>query len=636
MLMYPRDRLLHKSRYHSILGEDAARPTSWARACLMVFLAAWIVFLRPAGTSAHQSSNDDGQVGALLAQMTLDEKIGQMTQADSQALADGSDVQKYFLGSVLSGGGHGPTDASANGWLKSSDEFRSWALKTRLQIPLLYGIDAVHGHNNVDGAVIFPHNIGLGATRNPGLVEKAARVVGEEVAGTGIQWAFDPCVAVARNERWGRTYESFGESPDLVSAMGTAVIRGLQGSKLSEPASILACAKHFLADGGTTNGVDQGNAICDEATVRKVFLPPYVAAIKAGVGSIMVSYSSWNGIKMHSNKYLLTDVLKGELGFKGFLISDWAAIDQISPDYKSCAATSINAGLDMVMVPYGPGHSNNYVEFIRDLKELVAEGKVPQSRIDDAVSRILRIKFQMGLFQKSSVDPELTAEVGSAEHREVARECVRQSLVLLKDANHALPLSKNLKHLHVMGEGADDIGIQCGGWTLSWQGQAGPTIHGGTTILAAIRNTVAPGVNVTFSATGENAPGADAILVVVGEMPYAETSGDRQNLNLSQKDLALISRSKEAGVPVITVLISGRPLILDTALGMSDALVAAWLPGTEGQGVADVLFGDYEPTGKLSRTWPLSNEQLSSRDNSGHKPLFPYGFGLTYNPFQVH
>jgi beta-glucosidase len=636
MLMYPMDRLLHKSRYHSMLGQDAGLPTSWLRPCLRAFLAAWIVFLWPAGTSAQQSSNDDGQVGALLAQMTLDEKIGQMTQADSQALADGSDVQKYFLGSVLSGGGHGPPDASANGWLKPCDEFRSWALKTRLQIPLLYGIDAVHGHNNVDGAVIFPHNVGLGATRNPGLVEKAARVVGEEVAGTGIQWAFDPCVAVARNECWGRTYESFGESPDLVSAMGAAVIRGLQGRQLSEPASILACAKHFLADGGTTNGVDQGNAICDEATVREVFLPPYVTAIKAGVGSIMVSYSSWNGIKMHSNKYLLTDVLKGELGFKGFLISDWAAIDQISADYKSCAATSINAGLDMVMVPYGPGHSNNYVEFIRDLKELVAEGKVPQSRIDDAVSRILRIKFQMGLFQKSSVDPELTAAVGSAEHREVARECVRQSLVLLKNANHALPLSKNLKHLHVMGEGADDIGIQCGGWTLSWQGQAGPTIHGGTTILAAIRNTVAPGVNVTFSATGENAPGADAILVVVGEMPYAETSGDRQNLNLSQKDLALISSAKEAGVPVITVLISGRPLILDTALGMSDALVAAWLPGTEGQGVADVLFGDYKPTGKLSRTWPLSNEQLSSRDNSGHKPLFPYGFGLTYKSFQVH
>jgi beta-glucosidase len=630
MFMYPKERLLQKNRHHSTVGKNAVTRTRRACLCWKVFLAAWIVSLWPAGTSAQQSSNDVGQVGALVAQMTLDEKIGQMTQADALALADKSDVQKYFLGSVLSGGGRGPSDLSAKGWLNSCDQIRSWALKTRLKIPLLYGIDAVHGHNNVDGAVIFPHNIGLGATRNPALVEKAARIVGEEVAGTGIQWAFDPCVAVALNERWGRTYESFGESPDLVSVMGAAVIRGLQGGQLSGPASVLACAKHFLADGGTTNGVDQGNAICDDATLRNVFLPPYVAAVKAGVGSIMVSYSSWNGTKMHGNKHLLTDVLKGELGFKGILISDWAAIDQISPDYKSDVATSINAGLDMVMVPFGPGQSNSYVDFIRDLKELVAEGKVSQSRIDDAVSRILRVKFQMGLFQKSGDDPELTAAVGSAEHREVARECVRESLVLLKNANHALPLSKNLKHLHVIGEAADDIGIQCGGWTLSWQGHAGPTIHGGTTLLAAIRNTVAPGVNVTFSATGENAGGADAVLVVVGEMPYAETSGDRQNLNLSEKDLALISKAKEAGVPVITVLISGRPLILDAALGLSDALVAAWLPGSEGQGVADVLFGDYKPTGKLSRAWPLSNDQISGRANAGQKPLFPYGFGLTY------
>ena len=625
MLMYLRAQLSQKNRQHSM-----ARPASCARAFLTVLLVALIVSLWPAGISAQGLSSNDGQVNALLAQMTLDEKIGQMTQADSVALADRSDVQKYFLGSVLSGGGHGPSDLSATGWLKSCEEFRSWALKTRLQIPLLYGIDAVHGHNNVDGAVIFPHNIGLGATRNPALVEKAARVIGEEVAGTGIQWAFAPCVAVARNERWGRTYESFGESPDFVSTMGAAVVRGLQGRQLSGATSVLACAKHFLADGGTTNGVDQGNAVCDEATLRKVFLPPYVAAVKAGVGSIMVSYSSWNGTKMHGNKYLLTGVLKDELGFKGFLISDWAAIDQLSPDYKSDVATSINAGLDMIMVPNAQGHANNYIEFIQDLKELVSEGKVSQARIDDAVTRILRVKFAMGLFQKSDVNPELTAAVGSAAHRAVAQECVRQSLVLLKDSNHALPLSKNLKHLHVMGQAADDIGIQCGGWTISWQGHAGPTIRGGTTILSAITNTVAPGVNVTFSAAGESSPGADAVLVVVGEMPYAETSGDRKTLNLSQKDLAMISKAKEAGVPVITVLISGRPMILDAALDMSDALVAAWLPGTEGQGVADVLFGDYKPTGKLSRTWPLNNEQISGQAIADEKPLFPYGFGLTY------
>jgi beta-glucosidase len=514
--------------------------------------------------------------------------------------------------------------------LKSCEEYRSWALKTRLRIPLLYGIDAVHGHNNVDGAVIFPHNIGLGATRNAALVEQAERVVQEEVAGTGIQWAFAPCVAIARNERWGRTYESFGESADLVSKLGAAAIRGFQGAQLSDRSLVLACAKHFLADGGTANGVDQGDAMCDEATLRKVFLAPYVAAIQAGVGSIMVSYSSWNGTKMHGNKYLLTDVLKGELGFKGFLISDWAAIDQLSPDYKSDVASSINAGLDMVMIPNGPGAANNYVEFINDVKELVKEGKIPQSRIDDAVGRILRIKFQMGLFGKTRTDPELTAAVGSAAHRKVARECVRQSLVLLKNAHHALPLSKNVRHLCVMGQAADDLGIQCGGWTISWQGQPGPIIHGGTTILAAIRKTVAPDAKVSYSAVGESEGGADAVLVVIGEMPYAEKNGDRQDLRLSDKDIALISKARETGAPVITVLVSGRPLILDAALELSDAVVAAWLPGTEGQGVADVLFGDYKPTGKLPRAWPVDNQQLSAEGQGGQKPLFPYGFGLTY------
>jgi beta-glucosidase len=578
-----------------------------------------------------QTSKIDRQVEAMLAQMTLDEKIGQMTQADSEALTNRADVQKYFLGSILSGGGHSPPENDAKGWLTSCDEFRSWALKTRLKIPLLYGIDAVHGHNNVDGAVIFPHNIGLGATHNPALVERAARVVADEVAGTGIQWAFAPCVAVARNERWGRTYESFGDSPDLVSELGAAEIRGLQGRRLSDSSLVLACAKHFVADGGTTDGVDQGNTVGDEATLRKVFLPPYIAAIQAGVGSIMVSYSSWNGAKMSGNKELLTGLLKGELGFKGFLISDWAAIDQLSPDFKSDVAASINAGLDMIMVPYGPGTPHNYAEFIDDLKALVAEGKVPPSRIDDAVSRILRIKFQMGLFDKTGVNPKLTAAVGSAKHREVARECVRQSLVLLKNSDHALPLSKNLKHLHVMGRAADDIGLQCGGWTISWQGQAGPAIHGGTTILAAIRKTVAPGVEVTYSPTNGSAAGADAVLVVVGEMPYAEGKGDRRNMRLAPNDVALIAKAKESGVPVITVLITGRPLILDAALEMSDAIVAAWLPGTEGQGVADVLFGNYKPTGKLPRSWPLNNEQLSASTNAADKPLFPYGFGLTYD-----
>ncbi len=617
---------MQRFQKHLQKGKMRRSPSS-----LVIWL--WAALISSWAMAAAGSPSDiDSRVAALLAQMTLEEKIGQMTQADSAALKDKSDVQKYFLGSVLSGGGHGPAEFDAKGWLKSCDEFRSWALKTRLKIPLLYGIDAVHGHNNVDGAVIFPHNIALGATRNPALVEKAARVVEAEVAGTGIQWAFAPCVAVARNECWGRTYESFGESPELVSELGAAFIRGLQGAQLSYPNSVLACAKHFLADGGTADGVDQGNTICDEATLRKMFLAPYVAAVQAGVGSIMVSYNSWNDRKMHGNKDLLTSVLKGELGFKGFLVSDWAGIDQLSPDYKSDVANSINAGLDMVMVPNGPGTSNNYVEFIQDLKELAAAGKIPLSRIDDAVSRIVRIKLQMGLFDESGTDPALTAAIGSTEHREVARECVRESLVLLKNSEHTLPLSKTIKHLHVIGQAADDIGLQCGGWTISWQGQSGPIIHGGTTILAAIRKSVAANTEVTYSATSNGGRRPDAVLVIVGETPYAEKNGDRQDLRLSPENRALIEQAKETGAPVITMLIAGRPLVLDTALERSDAVVAAWLPGTEGQGVADVLFGDYKPTGKLPRAWPLNNEQLSSDAQPGEKPLFPYGFGLTYKP----
>jgi beta-glucosidase len=576
------------------------------------------------------STANDPRVESLLAQMTLDEKIGQMTQPDVHALTEHADIQKYFLGSILNGGGGGPTNNNPQNWLKVINEYQSWSLKTRLKIPLVYGVDAVHGHNNVDGAVIFPHNIGLGAMHNPGLVEQAEHVTALEVAGTGIRWAFAPCIAVAQNERWGRTYESFGDSPELVSEQAAAAVRGFQGKNLSDPTSVLACAKHFVGDGGTKDGVDQGNDVCDEATLRKLYLPPYQAAIKAGVGSIMVSYSSWNGKKMHANKYLLTDVLKGELGFRGFLVSDWAAIDQISPDYKSDVENSINSGVDMVMIPNGPGQPNNFVEFIQDLKQLVTDNKVPMTRIDDAVRRILRTKFEMGLFENPGTDPALTAAIGSAEHRAVARDCVRQSVVQLKNNNRTLPLAKNVKHLAVVGAAADDIGIQCGGWTITWQGQSGNTLHGGTTILTAIRNSVAAGTQVTFSPDGSDLKGADAVIVVVGEQPYAEMKGDRSDLHLADADVGLVEKAKSAGVPVVTVLISGRPLILGNALESSDAFLAAWLPGTEGQGIADVLFGDYKPTGKLPRQWPRNNDGLATAavQPTISAPLFPQGFSM--------
>ena len=511
----------------------------------------------------------EAQVDDLLGRMTLDEKIGQMTQVDSAALKDKHDVQRYFLGSVLSGGGSDPPNHNntADAWADFYDEFQSQALKTRLKIPIIYGIDAVHGHNNVDGAVVFPHNIGLGATRNPELVRRAARVTAEEMSATGINWAFAPCIAVARDPRWGRTYESFGETPELAEMFAPAAVRGLQGNSLADTTSVVACAKHFLGDGGTTGGRDQGNTECDEATLRKIFLPGYTAAVKAGVGSIMVSYSSWNGQKMHGNHYLLTDVLKGELGFQGFLVSDWAAIDQLSSDYKSDIEKSINAGLDMIMIPNPPGKKNNYIEFIELLKQLVAEEKVPQARIDDAVRRILRIKFQTRLFEHPLTDRSLVVNVGSDEHRAVARECVRQSLVLLKkdklnNGKPILPLAKDIQHLHVVGRGADDIGIQCGGWTVDWQGNTGLVTKGGTTILSAIKQAVGPKTKVTFSADGSGGEGADAIVAVVGELPYAEGAGDRRDLSLSPKDLAVVHQAKQMGVSVVTLLLSGRPMIL--------------------------------------------------------------------------
>jgi beta-glucosidase len=574
-----------------------------------------------AGTAATPY---DQRVEQLLSRMTLEEKVGQMMQVDMNAIKDKADIKNYFIGSMLSGGGSDPADISPEGWSKAVEEYLSWAFRTPLKIPLIYGIDAVHGHNNVRGAVIFPHNIGLGATRDPRLVEQAGRITAEEVAATGIRWAFAPCIAVARNPRWGRTYESFGDTPELAELMAPAAIRGLQGT--DGQLAVLACAKHFLGDGGTRDGVDQGNTISDEATLRKIHLPGYIAAVKADVGSVMVSYSSWNGTKMHANKHLISDVLKNELGFQGIVVSDWAAIDQISPDYKHDVEISINAGLDMVMLPAGPGEKNNYADFARCLKELVAEKKVSQQRIDDAVTRVLRIKYRLGLFDEPFVDRRLIASVGSVEHRAVARQCVQKSLVLLKNSPGSLPLSNKTARLLVVGKAADDIGIQCGGWTIDWQGRTGEVTTGGTTILAAIRKTVAPETTISYSADGANLAQADTAIVVIGEPPYAEMKGDRSDLQLAKEDAALVQRVKKTGVPVITVLISGRPLILGDALEKSDAFIAAWLPGTEGQGVADVLFGDYRPTGKLPCAWPRSLQQYT---DVAAKPLFPYGFGLT-------
>ncbi|HET6978576.1 MAG TPA: glycoside hydrolase family 3 N-terminal domain-containing protein [Pyrinomonadaceae bacterium] len=581
---------------------------------------------------------NDAKVRALLSQMTVEEKVGQMVQANQGSLKDPSDVEKYLLGSLLSGGSSDPK--SGNGlvdWTDHYDNLQSRTQKTRLRIPLLYGIDAVHGHSNVLNAVLFPHNIGLGCTRNPHLVERAARITAIETRATGINWTFAPCVTVPRDERWGRTYEGFGEDPAIASTLGEAAVRGLQGDDLSDPLSLLACAKHFIGDGGTKYGtgrklrenlqiLDRGNVVLSETELRRVHLAGYVSTIKAGVGTIMPSYSSWNGVKCSGSKRLLTEILKDELKFDGFLISDYDAIDEMPGDYKTQIETSVNAGMDMFMV------STKYRELYGLLLELVRENRVAMSRIDDAVTRILRVKFATGLMdpgRSQLADRKLHAQFGSAAHRVVARECVRASLVLLKNEKRVLPASKKLSRIHVAGKSADDIGNQCGGWTISWQGKSGANTTGGTTILKAVQETVSPSTKVTYSKDGSDASGADLGIVVIGETPYAEWMGDRQDLELSEEDVAVVDKMKQAGMPIVVVLISGRPIIIDKIVNKADALVAAWLPGTEGRGVTDVLFGDFGFVGKLSFSWPRSMDQIPI--NVGDKvydPLFKYGFGL--------
>jgi beta-glucosidase len=575
--------------------------------------------------------------------MTLAEKIGQMTQAELGSLGDLSDVSRLALGSVLCGGGSDPLDGNGvAAWADANDACQKQALASRLKVPLIFGVDAMHGHSNVLDAVIFPHNIGLGCTRDAALVKEIGKVTAHETRATGINWAFAPCVTAPQDDRWGRTYEGYSEDSQLSGALGTALVRGLQGVSLSDPKHVLACAKHFAGDGGTAAemrdatgfgegrrlALDQGDTRLKEPQFRAMHVAQYAPSIQAGVGSVMVSYSSWNGLKCTANKYLLTDVLKTGLGFQGLVISDYNAIAQTDPDFKTAIKKSINAGIDMAMEP------NKYREFIKHLTALVEEGDVPMERIDDAVRRILRVKAAMGLLGENPnvmANRGLQKQFGSHEHRAVARRAVSQSLVLLKHEGNVLPLAKSAKRIHLAGRGADDIGMQCGGWTIDWQGKAGNVTTGGTTILAGIRQAAAD-AKVTHSVDGSGVGGADVAVVVVGEQPYAEGYGDDADLSLDEADLATIRRVKEAGVPIVLVVLSGRPLILGDALEAADAVVAAWLPGTEGAGVADVLFGDLAPTGKLSFSWPRSvaQEPINVGD-ANYDPLFPFGFGLTYS-----
>jgi beta-glucosidase len=584
-------------------------------------------YLEPDLSSAERAAD-------LLSRMTLDEKIGQMTLVEKDSIT-GDAVLQYFVGGVLSGGGGAPASNNTQEWAKMVDNFQEAALKTRLGIPIIYGVDAVHGHGNLKGAVIFPHNIGLGATRDPDLVKRIAQATAAEMAATNIRWNYAPVVAVGQDIRWGRTYEVFSENTGLVTEMGVAYLEGLQGESLSDYMSVLATPKHYLGDGGTLWGtskhgnykIDQGDMQVDEATLRALYLPPYQAVVEAGAQSIMVSFSSWNGTKMHAQNYLLTEVLKNELGFEGFLVSDWQAIDQIDRDYYKAVVTAINAGIDMNMVP------SDYRKFIETMKQAVQNGDISEERIDDAVRRILVVKFNMGLFEQPFSNPDLFNLVGNQEHRTLAREAVAKSLVLLKNGNNALPVAKNTPLIFLAGEGADDIGIQCGGWTIKWQGSVGP-ITPGTTIKDAIQATASGRVQYNRFGKYDNVldengqPAiADVGIVVVSEKPYTEGEGDSDDLVLSQAYVDLIARVRERSQKVVVLMISGRPLMIAEALDMADAWVAAWLPGTEGQGVADVLFGDMPFTGKTPFTWPASMDQLPVGSSQG-SPLFPFGYGI--------
>jgi beta-glucosidase len=614
-----------------------------ARVLPAVLAAATVTTVHAQTPKPRPFSAYDAEAKALVAKMTLDEKVGQMTQAEQHQLVDIKDVETYFLGSILSGGDSDPKTNSLQDWTDMYDRLQTHALATRLRIPILYGVDAVHGHNNVIGATVFPHNIGLGATGDAKLVEEIGAATAREVRATGIQWTFAPCVAVVRDERWGRTYESFGEDPKLVATLGEAAVRGLQGGDLANPERVLACAKHFVGDGGTVYGtgtvglegqpgkthpLDQGDTRLTEEELKRLHMQGYLTTIAAGAGSIMPSYNTWNGERCSGSKRLLTEVLKGELKFEGFLISDYNAIDALPGDYRADIKQSINAGMDMVMVP------SKYREFYATLKDLVEKNEVPLARIDDAVLRILRVKIAMGLMKPGAnplADRKLQASFGSAAHRDIARRAVRESLVLLKNDKKALPIAKTAKKILVAGSNADDLGNQAGGWTITWQGMSGGTTTAkGTTILAGIKAAV-PQAQVTYAKDGAGAAGADVAIVVVGETPYAEFMGDRDDLSLSKEDQLAVATAKAAGVPVVLVVVSGRPLILGEALTQADAVVAAWLPGSEGAGVADVLFGDHKPTGKLSFSWPRSMAQIPVNvGDATYDPLFKFGFGLSY------
>lgn len=555
----------------------------------------------------------DEKIDALLREMTLDEKIGQMTQSIWHNGVSPGVIRRKKIGSIIQTEGPVP-GANAMDWINKFDEFQKQALKTRLGIPLLIGVDAVHGQNTFEGAVIFPHNIGMAATGNMELIKQAARITAEEMAGTGFNWTFSPCIALPQHEHWGRVYEAFSEDRDLTVSAAIASVQGLQGADLAGRGTVAATAKHYIGDGATTGGVEGGDTVMSDSLLRDYLLPPYAAAVQQDIAAVMVGFNSVNGVPMHQHAGLVTGVLKGELGFKGVVVSDWNGGLRFGP-----AHLVINAGIDIAMQP------GNHNAFMRDLKRSVKNGTVPMSRIDDAVRRILQLKFRLGLFADPFGKREFAATVGSDEHRAVARQAVRESLVLLKSENDVLPL-KPSDMIAVVGEHGNNSGLQSGGWTIHWQGQT-ESYRGATTILDAVK---AVGRHVEFAEKGCY-PGmaAEIAVVVVGEYPYAEMKGDTDQLWLTDAHKQLISGCKALGKKVVVILISGRALAVQAEVQMSDAFIAAWLPGSEGGGVADFLFGTdgFKPTGRTPFSWPVDAADLPLAADA-ENALFKLGYGL--------
>jgi len=591
----------------------------------------------------------ESQITDIMSRMSLEQKVGQVIQGDSTTVTP-EDVKNYHLGSVLSGGNSAPGDlpyASIDEWVEAADAYFLASVDESdvdVAIPIIWGIDAVHGHGNVIGATLFPHNIGLGAMRNPALIEEIAAATALELRATGHDWTFAPTVAVPQDDRWGRTYEGFSENPEVVASYAGKIVKGIQGDLTQTPAigsaHVISTAKHFLADGGTNMGKDQGDALADLDDLVRIHNAGYPPALNAGVLSVMASFSSWKGEKVHGSKYLLTDALKGKMDFKGFVVGDWNAHGQVPGCTNEDCPEALEAGLDMYMAP------DSWKGLYNNLLAETNSGEVSMARLDDAVRRILRAKIRYGLFDMAKPsEREFAGDrsvLGSSEHKAIARLAVEESLVLLKNENQILPLAPNQKIL-VAGDGADNISKQSGGWTLTWQGGglSNDLFPSGESIFSGIQKAVnAGGGSVELSKTGKYSEKPDVAIIVFGEDPYAEFQGDKTNVGydpFGQKEVQLLRQLQSQDIPTISIFLSGRPLWVNPELNASNAFVAAWLPGTEGAGIADVLFRDnngmiaHDFKGKLSYSWPKTAGQTPlNYGDENYDPLFPYGFGLTY------